>query len=580
MPRSKTRRTPSTEHLLPVPRPKLLELGLTDEQIDEALECPPQVIAFQADQQPGAWYDVSLAKRALTAIGSFKHTKGRWAGQRLRLGEGLDPWQVVWIIAPVFGWVYHDPDIDRTVRVIRTVWFEVPRKNGKSTLSSAISGVLLLADREAGGEVYNAAGSTSQAERVFADAKRMLMTSDVAREKVKPYKALVEVPHTGSILRVLSRVAETAHGLNVSGAVIDEIHTLRLRRGLVEALETGTGARDQPLIVFITTADEAEEGTIYDEKHKYTRNCANNVVQDPSHYGVIWGADMIVDDPLSEDTWRRTNPGLGKSPTLKYMRDSIVKAKTVPTFYPTYCRLHLNMRMRDQSLWLDLDRWDGLNGYSSRNKLMGRRAWGGIDLSAVSDFTAWAVWVESTTPGRRFDLLTRFWVPEERVTRLQQQLLVPLDKWIEEGYVVATPGDVINYAAVKSAVIGDCMMFDMQRVGYDRMYAGQMVQDVQEAIEGIEIVPISQTFTGLSAACKELERMIGSAEFTHGGNPVLRWMASVVEVKKDDLDNIRPVKPDRKKSTSRIDGIAAAVMALDGILRAPVAVDTDVYCFD
>lgn len=576
----KTTKTRSTDHLLPVPRPKLLELGLTDEQVDEALRCPPQVIAFQADQQPGSWFDVSRAQRALNAIGAFKHTKGRWAGMPMKLGQGLDPWQVVWVLAPVFGWVYHDPDVNLTVRVIRTVWFEVPRKNGKSTLSSAISGVLLLADREAGGEVYNAAGSTQQAERVFADAKRMLMTSRVAAEKCRPLKTVVEVPHTGSILRVLSRVAETAHGLNVSGAVVDEIHTLRLRRALVEAIETGTGARDQPLVVFITTADEAEDGTIYDEKHKYTRNVANNVVQDPSHYGVIWAAVQGVDDPFSEETWRKTNPGLGKSPTLKAMRDAITKAKTTPTFFPSYCRLHLNMRMRDQALWLDIDKWDTLSGYTGRTALMGRRAWGGLDLSAVSDFTAWTVWVESVTPGRRFDLLSRFWVPEDRVETLSQQLMVPLADWIADGYVTATPGDVIDYSAIKAAVIGDSMMFDMQRIGYDRMYAGQLVQDVQKAVDGVEIVPVSQTYLGLSAACKELERMVGAKEFAHGANPVLRWMASVVEVKKDDSDNMRPVKPDRRKSTSRIDGITAAVTALDGIVRSPVesAGDGTVLC--
>ena len=243
-----------------VPYDALIELGLTHEQILDALDRKPLVTACQAQDHPGAWYDVERARRALKALGLFKHTKGRWAGVRMRLGEGLDPWQVVWVLAPIFGWVFHDAEIDRIVRVIRSAWIEVPRKNGKSTLSSGISGVLLLADREPGAEVYNAAGSTTQAGRVFEDAKRMLSTSRAARSRIEPLKEVVRVPKTGSILRVLSRVAETAHGLNVSGAIIDEVHTLRLRRALVEAIETGVGARDQPLIVYITTADEAEEG--------------------------------------------------------------------------------------------------------------------------------------------------------------------------------------------------------------------------------------------------------------------------------------------------------------------------------
>lgn len=557
--------TRSTE-VLPAPREALLELGLTEEQIADAEAHRPLVVAFQADQHPGAWFDVDRARKALKALGAFKHTKGRWAGVSMRLGEGLDPWQVVWVLAPIFGWVYHDAEIDRVVRVIRSAWVEIPRKNGKSTFASGISGVLLLADGEAGAEVYNAAGSTLQAGRVFEDAKRMILTSPAARKRVEPLKELVRVPSSGGILRVLSRVAEVAHGLNVSGACIDEVHTLRLRRALVEAIETGTGARDQPLVLFITTADEAEEGTIYDEKHNYTRNVANGIVKDPGHYGVIWAAEP-TDDPFAEETWRKANPGLGKSPTLAYMRRESQKAQTTPTYFPTFCRLSLNLRMREQVKWLDLKKWDTLDGEVDRAKLAGRRAWGGLDLSAVSDFTAWAVWVQANRPGAEFDLLARFWIPEDRAEDLERKLQVPIAKWVADGWIELTEGDVIDYSAIKSAVIGDCRHFDMQRVSYDRMFAGQLVQELDSELRGVEIMPVAQTYTGLSPACKEWERLLGASAFRHGGNPVLRWMASVVEVKNDGSDNIRPVKPDRRQSSTRIDGIQAAVTGLDGIVR-------------
>ena len=569
---------------LPVPRDALLELGLTEEQIADAEARRPLVVACQADQHPGAWFDVDRARKALRALAAFKHTKGRWAGVSMKIGEGLDPWQVVWVLAPVFGWVYHDAEIDRVVRVVRSVWIEIPRKNGKSTLSSGISGVLLLADGEAGGEVYNAAGSTLQAGRVFEDAKRMILTSPAARKRVEPLKEVVRVPRNGSILRVLSRVAETAHGLNVSGAVIDEVHTLRLRRALVEAIETGVGARDQPLIVFITTADEAEEGTIYDEKHTYTRNVSNGIVSDPGHYGVIWAADKH-DDPFTETTWRKANPGLGKSPTLAYMRREALKAQTTPSALPGFLRLSLNLRTREQIKWIDLAKYDTLDGEVDRSKLRGRKAWGGLDLSAVSDFTAWVVWAESTTPGRRFDLIPRFWVPEDAVEDIERKCQIPLSKWIADGLVHTSEGEVIDYADVKAAVIGDCKHFDMQRVSYDRMFAGQLVQELDTELRGVEVVPVAQTYSGLSPACKEFERLLGRSEFAHGGNPVMRWMASVVEVKRDDAENIRPVKPDRKLSSTRIDGIQAAVTGLDGIVRAPEAkpvsnISTSMYGFN
>lgn len=557
----------STE--LPVPRDALLELGLTEEQIAEAEARPPLVLAFQADRHPDAWFDVDRARKALRALGAFRHTKGRWAGVRMRLGEGLESWQVVWILAPIFGWVYHDPEIDRVVRVVRTAWIELPRKNGKSTISSGISGVLLLADGEAGAEVYNAAGSTLQAGRVFDDAKRMIATSPAARRRTRALKEVVTAPATGGILRVLSRVAETAHGLNVSGAVVDEVHTLRLRRALVEAIETGTGARDQPLIIFITTADEDEQGTIYDEKHTAVENLAKGIGEDPTVYGVIWAAEK-TDDPFAETTWRKANPGLGKSPTLAYMRQQATKAKTTPSTLPAFKRLSLNLRARDVAKWIDLDRWDTLGGQVERGKLGGRRAWGGLDLSAVSDFTAWTTWVETTTPGRQFDLMARFWIPENKVEPLQKRCQIPLTKWIRDGWVATSEGDVIDYGDIKAAVLGDCRHFDMQRVSFDRMFAGQLVQELDaELTGGVQIVPVAQTFTGLSPACKELERLMGSKAFAHGDNPVLRWMASVVEVKNDGADNIRPVKPDRQTSSARIDGIQAAVTALDGLVRVP-----------
>src|SRR5665647_2530723 len=373
----------STE--LPVPRDALLELGLTAEQIAQAEAAAPLVLAFQADQHPGAWFDVPRARKALRALGMFRHTKGRWAGVPLRLGEGLDPWQVVWVLAPVFGWVYHDAEIDCVVRVIRAAWVEVPRKNGKSTIASGMSGVLLLADGEAG----------------------------------------------------------------------DEVYTLRLRRALVEAIETGTGARSQPLVVFITTADEAEEGTIYDEKHTYTRNVANGIVKDPGHYGVIWAAEE-TDDPFSEATQAKANPGAGKSPTWAYLRREAQKAQTTPTYFPTYCRLSLNLRRREQSRWLNLTKWDTCSGLVDRAALRGHRAWGGLDLSAVSDFTAWAVWVEDNRPDALgWGLLTHFWVPGDRVEDLQRQLMVPLQTWIDQGFVTATEGDVIDYSSVRAQVIGD-----------------------------------------------------------------------------------------------------------------------------
>lgn len=554
---------------LPVPHQALLDLGLTQAQIDEAVAAAPLVRACQAADAEGAYFDVQRVKRVLRALSSFKHTKGRWAGLPMRLGQGLAPWQVVWILAPVFGWVRWDDEVDAIVRVIRTVWVEVPRKAGKSTIASGIGNTLLLADGEAGAEVYAAAGDKLQARRVFDDAKKMLLTSQHARSKVRALADVVIVPHTGGIFRVLSKIAEAAHGLNVSGAVIDEIHVHK-RRDLVDAIETGTGARTQPLVVLITTADEADEGTIYDEKHNYTRKCADRIVEDPSHYGVIWAAED-TDDPFAESTMRKANPGLGTSPSLSYLKKEAAKARTTPSYFPTYCRLHLNLRMRDTTRLINLREWDACADESiSLAALKGRPAYAGVDLSAVSDFTAGWIGVDSPRPGVELELFWRFWVPGDRVEHLERHLQVPLSRWIEQGWVTATEGNVIDYARVQRDVLVDYRSIDLRRLSYDRMFAGQMVQEIDVDLKGVDVLPVAQTFLGQSPSIKELLRLLGEQALLHNGNPVARWMASVVESKDDGQDNYRLVKPNRGKSQARIDGIAAMVTGMDGWVRRPV----------
>lgn len=504
------------------------------------------------------------ARRAISAIETMKHTKGRWGGTPLNLA----PWQKVWIIAPIFGWLWLDPDLGRPVRVARTVWIEVPRKAGKSTLSSGIGLVLLLADREIGAEVYAAAGSLPQAERVFDDAKRMALTSRAIRGRVEVLRGLIRVPRTGGVFRALSKIAETAHGLNVSGAIVDEVHVHK-RRDLIDAIETGTGARDQPLVVYITTADEGTEGSIYDEKHTYTRRCADDVISDPGHYGVIWAAEE-GDDPYTEETWRKANPGLGVSPSLAYMRREAAKAKSTPSYFPTFCRLSLNRRMRSSSRWLPLPLWDENAGAVNDKSFRFRRAWGGVDLSAVSDLSAWVLVAESRKPGVELEVISRFWLPEERIDELEAQLQVPLKQWADDGLLTLTEGDAIDYGAIEKQIIADCRRLDVQRISYDRMFAGQLVQRIEQKTRGVDVVPVAQTYLGMSPGSKELERLLREGRIHHGGNPILRWNASVVEVYRDGNDNLRPVKPDRGKSSARIDGIAAAVMALDGYVRRPL----------
>lgn len=557
------------EQGLPVPRAALLELGLTEDEIEVALASKPDVVAFHADRQPGAFYSVEAAARAKNAIESFKHTKGRWGGSPLK----LMPWQLVWVIAPVFGWLYFDEELGRDVRVIRSAWVEVPRKNGKSTLSSGIALTLLAADREIGPEVYTAGVDREQASRIFNDAKQMAMSSRNGKRAIEPKAAVLVGRRNGGILRALSRVAEAAHGLNVHGGVVDEVHVHK-SRDLIEAIETGTGAREQPLIVFITTADEGTEFTIYDEKHTFTVRISEDVITFPSHYGVIWRATE-EDDPFAEATWHKANPGLRYgAPSLKSIRDAAEKAKTTPSAFPGFCRLYLNRRMSMKSRWIPMPMWTANQGeLSSDQALKLQDSWGGLDLSAVSDLSAWVLVVKSRQPGIELEVIPRFWLPEQRIEELSHQLQVPLRDWVNEGLLNLTEGDAIDYATIEDQIMADSRKYRIKRISYDRMFTGGSLQRIEANPRIGEVLPISQTYLGQSPAAKETERLMRSKALRHDGHDVLRWNASCVEVIRDGNDNIRLHKPNRDKATARIDGMAALVNAVDGYLRRNVRRD-------
>lgn len=548
----------------PIPKGAVAELERRLPQVNFVGwdKCPPQFVSpSPGEGVPGAWFDPDAVVRVVRALGGLKHTKGKWARRPLV----PDGWQLVWFIAPVFGWRYSldDPDDDLAgSRIVRTAFVEVPRKNGKSTISSGLAIVLLVADGELGGEVYAAASTRDQARIVFDEAKKMAMAAPALRGKIQPLAAVIRVPKTGSIFRVLSKIAEAAHGLNVSGAVIDELHVHK-RRDLVDAIETGTGARRQPLIVIITTADEGGVGTIYEEKHERARKCARRIIRDPTFYGVIWAADE-TDDPFAEATWMRCNPGLGRTVSLAYLRKEAERAKTEPSYFPTFCRLHLNRRMRATSRFLVIHEWDASAGLVVPEQLTGRECYGGLDLSATTDLTALSL---VFPVDEALANLSWYWLPEHGLSDRIKRDQVPYDEWARAGFLTLTEGNVVDYDRVIDVLDEVRRTYDLRSVSHDRWQAGAVVNHLSRL--GIAANPVPQTYQGMSAATKELERHVKRGAFHHGGNPVHRWCADCVEVIRDPNDNIRPVKPDRQKSIHRVDGITADVMAIDGWMRRP-----------
>lgn len=519
---------------------------------------------------PGVVYDRGRAEHVVKTIGAFEHTKGKWAGRPLRL---LD-WQATFEICPVFGLLRESTGL----RIIRTAWFEKPRKNGKSTECSGLGLVLAFADREAGAEVYAAARNRDQARIVFAPAKAMAERSPSLRKKLGRgiQQSRLEHPSTGSIFRPLaSDLGGSLHGLNVHGGIVDEVH-IHKTPDTIDAIETGTGSREQPLVVFITTADEGVVGSVYDTKRTYVENLAAGIVSDPSFYAVVFAApaEMIEADPFGLPTIAAANPGMGYTVTQDYLTGKALEASASPAQLNRYLRLHLGKRTKQASQWLDVAKWDAAMGATPTvEEWQKRTAFGGLDLSSTTDFTAAAI-IAPLEDGGYLGAM-QFWIPEDRVDALERSLMVPLREWNAAGFLTFTEGNVVDYGKVRADFAAEIKRLGvtMSEVAYDPWNAAETVQQMQT--DGFTMVPLRQGYGSLSSPAKEVERLVmGSTPkaplLRFGWNPVLRWMAANAEVMQDPAGNIKPAKPDRRRSSVRIDGIAALVNAVArAMLRTP-----------
>jgi phage terminase large subunit-like protein len=493
----------------------------------------------------GAYFDQAAVDRVVRFFSLLRHTTGRWAGSPFE----LLPWQLDHIVRPLFGWRRADG-----TRLYRRAWIEVPRKAGKSTLSSGLALYLLLADGEPGAEVYAAAGGREQAGIVFGAAKIMATNSAPVRKRIQAFKSAITVPATGSTFKAISSRDDLAHGLNIHAAIVDEIHAAK-NPGLTEAIETGVGARLQPLIVYITTADDGQVGSIYDQRHEEILRQAQQLGEyDPSVYGAIWGAPDGA-DPFDPAVWAAAHPGYELTVSRDYYEEHARKARNTPSYLPAFERLLLNRRTKASTRWLSTEDWDACS--DPVPSLEGRSVWAGLDLSTTTDLTALVLVAKD---GDRIDIEPVIWAPADNLAELEQSTGVPLQRWAAEGHLKATPGNVIDYDDVYETIIALARRYQIRGIGYDPYNATSLVQRLEQA--GLTMVPLRQGAITLSAPAKELERLVKSHSLRHGGHPVMRWMASVVEVSSDSNGNIRPMKPDRRKSSARIDGMAALIDAM------------------
>lgn len=515
--------------------------------------CPPSVATPEPVDVPGVLFDAERVDRVLRAIGQLRHTQGEWAGRPLL----PDVWQVAYILAPVFGWVRPDGR-GGMVRVIRECYVDVPRKNGKTTLAGGVAILLTAADGEEGAQVYAVAAGKDQARYCYDPVKAIAERSPHLAPHVKAMRDRIVHPRSSSYFAVVSSVADLLHGANVHGAIIDELHVHKTG-AVVEAVRTGTGARRQPLILIITTADDGRQATIYSQTRDYCERLAKGVLHDPTFRGVVWAAEE-GDDPFAEATWRKANPGYGISPTRDFMVAAAAKAKQSPAQQSSFMRLHLGVRTKQNTKYLDLAAWDRCK--PPRAELDGLAACGALDLSTTTDLTAWALVFPDA--GETYDVRWRHYLPEAALAELDRRTSGEASVWVRDGWLTLTPGNVVDYQWVRRDVNADRERYKVVEVGYDPWNATSLVTDLQG--DGCKLVPVRQGFVTMSAPTKELLKAVLDGKFRHGGNPLVRWQVDHLAVAMDPAGN---VKPDKARSPEKIDGLVAAIMAVDRASRRP-----------
>nr|DAK94995.1 MAG TPA: Terminase large subunit [Caudoviricetes sp.] len=497
-------------------------------------------------------FDEGKARRTVEFINCLKHTKGRWRGQPFE----LLPWQEK-IIRDVFGTVK-----ENGYRQYNTAYVEIPKKNGKSELAAGVALYMTCGDNEWGAEVYGCASDRQQASIVFDVAVDMVDQCPALKKRIKPVmsvKRLVYQP-TNSFYQVLSAEAYTKHGLNVHAVIFDELHS-QPNRELFDVMTKGSGdARTQPLFFLITTAGTDRHSVCF-EQHQKAEDIILGRKIDDTFYPVIYGASD-EDDWTSEKVWYDANPSLGYTIDIEKVRNACMSAMDNPAEENIFRQLRLNQWVKQSTRWMQMEKWDACGFPVDERELLGRECFGGLDLSSTTDITALVLVFPPRTEDEKYILLPYFWIPEENMRLRVRRDHVPYDVWERQGFLKTTEGNVIHYGFIERFIEELGTRYNIREIAFDRWGAVQMVQNLEGM--GFTVVPFGQGFKDMSPPSKELMKLTLEQRLAHGGHPVLRWMMDNIFVRTDPAGNI---KPDKEKSTEKIDGAVATVMALDRAIR-------------
>ena len=509
-----------------------------------------------------SYYDEDAADYAVMFIEQLSHTKGTWAGKPFKL---LD-WQEK-IIRDLFGIMKHNG-----YRQFNTAYIEIPKKNGKSELAAAVALLLCCGDGEQRAEIYGCAADRGQATIVFdvaADMVRMCPALNKRCKILTSQKRILFTP-TNSFYQVLSAEAYSKHGFNIHGVVFDELHT-QPNRKLFDVMTKGSGdARMQPLYFLITTAG-TDTNSICFETHQKAKDILEGRKIDPTFYPVIYGAGEDEDwtDPK---VWLKSNPSLGETIGMDKVKAACDSARQNPGEENSFRQLRLNQWVKQAVRWMPMEKWDACALPVDEEMLEGRVCYGGLDLSSTTDLTSFCLVFPPDSEEEPYYVLPYFWVPEETLTLRVNRDHVPYDVWERQGYINTTEGNVVHYGYIEKFIEKLGERFNIRSISYDRWGATQMSQDLENM--GFNVVPMGQGFASMSPPTKELMKLTLEKRIAHGGHPVLRWNMDNILIRTDPAGNI---KADKSKSTEKIDGAIAMIMALDRAIRCGNDTSESVY---
>lgn len=511
-----------------------------------------------------------LADHAIRFLELLRHVKGKWAGQPLQLAA----WQKFSVVC-VFGWVRKDSGKRR----FRTIYEEVPRKNAKTTKLAGVGLYALTADGEWGPEVYSAATTRDQAKIVFSIAQQMARMDGIFRARfgVEVLTHSMLTRSDGGIFQPLSADGHTLDGLNVFCALVDELHAHKTR-GIYDVLDTGTGAREQPLIWSITTAGSNRAGVCFDVRSYLIRvlnatlmrhggmgyEVKGGAIADESFWGIIYTLDdedlAVPENALDETLWPKANPNYGVSVDVEDMRRLATKARGSAAALATFLTKRLNVWLNADSAWMNMLRWDGCADPTLRlDDFAGAPCVLALDAAFKKDLFAA---VKVFERGGTYYAFGRYYLPEAIVQADGNEHLAA---WAQAGWIRTTPGEVLDIAAVREDLLADTKRFEVSELPYDpaqlTQFAGELLNN-----DGLPMVELRPTVLNFSAAMKELEERVYKGTFRHAGDPVLSWAISNVVCHRDAKDNIYPRK---ERAEQKIDPAVALIMGIARLLAAP-----------